>query len=570
MSKIFKKNDKKVVQIIALALAVVLVAMIAWIAIDKFLSVSTYFEDQTFAGALADSLGKPARFINAGDLEEFEVMVVSCYVSADPNYGYQTVTMPYITLGKADYADYIIENTRTMNEEKEEEEEEEHVHDESDTSHTHDDEPQFDTVQVYATPSTVEDIVKFANLRVLSVIDSSTAYDINYNAYVASMYAQLTGSTSSVSASTIYKTIVPSDLDSLKDLEALTKLEYLGVAYSAVADLEGIEKFENLVVLDASNCKLTTIEGIENASNLLGLYVGSNSLTSLAGVEKLNKLETLEFSSNKVEELPKFSENSALVNISATGNKLTEAAIDLKNLKSLYLNENEIKTIDIKSPVLETLDVSDNNVIDLTTLSGLTTLEGLDLSGNKGIIDISPLASLKNLTTLGLVFDKDNVADKLTDISALKDMTKLESLSISYTGVSDISAIAGMKELTTLVINNSKVNDISAIEKLEKLTSIDLSENEISDISKLGEKKKVTSVNLSGNKILDVTAMKDAFAADTVTTINLKDNMITDWEPLKGYTKATISKDNNSPNKVDKDETSKEESTAETSDEVSE
>ncbi len=557
MSNFLKKNEKKLTQIIALSLAVIFVAMVAWIAIDKFLSISPYFEDQTFAAALADGLGTSARFLDEKDLEEFEVMVVSCYVSADPNNGYRTVTMPYITLGKADYADYIIENTRTMNEEKEEEEEKAET---SDTSETSKDEgPKFDTVQVYATPSTVEDIVKFKNLRVLSAIDSSTAYNISYDAYIANMYAQLTGSTSNLSASVIYKAIVPSDLDSLTDLSALTKLEYLGVAYSGLTDLKGIESFPNLVVLDASSAKLTSVEGVENAKELLGLYLGTNSLTKVDGVEKLSKLETLEISSNKLESIPKFSENSALINLSLSSNKLKKIEINLPELKSLYVDGNEIADMAITAPKLETLNLSDNKVSKLDALKDLTTLEALDLSGNSTIIDLAPIASLKNLTTLGLVFTKDKSAAKLTDISALKDMTKLESLSISYTGVKDIDAIAGMTELTTLTINNSKVVSTKALEKLSKLETVDLSANDIKDVSGLKDKKKLSSLNLSDNAIKDISDLKGAFTVDTIKTLNFKDNMITDWKPLEAYKKATITKDNNSANKPNKDETSKDE-----------
>lgn len=559
MSNFLKKNEKKLTRIVALSLAVIFVAMVAWIAIDKFLSISPYFEDQTFAAALADSLGKPARFLNEDDLEEFEVMVVSCSVTADPNSGYQTVTIPFVTLGKADYADHIIENTRKMNEETEEEEKEESS-ETSDTSDVSKDEgPKFDTVQVYATPSTVADIVKFKNLRVLSAIDSSTAYNISYDTYLASMYAQLTGSTTTVSASMIYKAIVPSDLDSLTDLAPLTKLEYLGVAYSSIPDLKGIENFPNLLVLDASTCKVTSVEGVEKAPELLGLYLGSNTLTKVDGVEKLEKLETLELSSNKIAELPKFSENSALINLSLSGNKLTKLDVNFKNLTSLYVDGNEIKDLAITAPKLETLNLSGNKLTKLDALKDLTTLEALDLSGNSTIIDLAPIASLKNLTTLGLIFTKDKAATKLTDISALKDMTKLETLSISYTGVKDIDAIAGLKELTSLTINNSKVVSTKALEKLSKLTTVDLSANDIEDVVGLKNKKKLSSLNLSENNIKDISDLKGAFTVDTIKTLNFKGNMITDWKPLDAYKKATITKENNSANKPNKDETSKDE-----------
>ncbi len=570
MSNFLKKNEKKLTSTIAISLAVILVAMIAWIAIDKFLSVSPYFEDQTFASALADGLDKTARFLNEKDLEKFEVMVVSCYVQCDATTGYQAVTIPYVTLGYADYADYIIENTRTMNEEKEEEEEKEESAETSDTSETSKDEgPKFETVQVYATPSTIEDIVKFANLRVLSVIDSSTAYDINYNVYMASMYAQLLGTSSSVSASAIYNAIVPDDLTSLKDLSALTKLEYLGVAYSYVANLEGIENFPNLVALDASTCKLTSVEGVEKASELVALYLGSNSLTSVAGVEKLEKLETLEVSSNKLESIPSFKADSKLVNLSLSSNKLKKLELNLNNLKSLYADGNEIAEIAVTAPVLKTLNLTDNKLATLDGLKDLTTVETLDLSGNNSISDLTPIAGMTKLTGLGLTFTDKNPATKLVSIKALEGMTELETLTISYTGIKDITPLAGLTKLTSLTLNNSGLTSTAALEKLSKLTTIDLSANKITDVSGLKNKKELTSLNLSDNMIKDVSDLKGAFTVDKITTLNFKDNMITDWKPLEAYTKATITKDNNSKDKTEKDETSDEVS-GEVSGEVSE
>ena len=568
MSNFLKKNEKKLTSIIAISLAVILVAMVAWIAIDKFLSVSPYFEDQTFAAALADELDKTARFLNEKDLEKFEVMVVSCYVQCDASTGYQALTIPYVTLGYGDYADYIIENTRTMNEEKEEEEEKEESAETSETSK--DEGPKFETVQVYATPSTIEDIVKFANLRVLSVIDSSTAYDISYNVYMASMYAQLLGTSSSISASTIYNAIVPDDLKSLNDIASLTNLEYLGVAYSYVSNLEGIENFPNLVALDASTCKLTSIEGIEKASELIALYLGSNTLTSIDGVEKLEKLETLDVSSNKLEKLPAFGANSKLVNLSLSSNKLEKLDVNLNNLKSLYADGNVIKELTIVAPVLETLNLTDNKLVELDALKDLTALETLDLSGNGGIVDLAPLAGLTKLTGLGLTFTEKNPSNKLVSLEALKDMTELETLTISYTGIKDLSPLANLTKLTSLTLNNSGVTSTAALEKLTKLTTVDLSANKITDVSGLKDKKELTSLNLTDNMIKDITDLKGAFDVEKIKTLNFKDNMITDWKPLEAYTKATITKDNNSKDKTEKDETSKDETSGEVSEEVSE
>ena len=88
---------------------------------------------------------------------------------------------------------------------------------------------------------------------------------------------------------------------------------------------------------------------------------------------------------------------------------------------------------------LEDLDLSYNEITDLSPLADLTNLEDLDLSSNE-ITDLSPLARLTNLKCLNL--DETgpfwrSVHDKpfWDNLKVLKGLTKLRTLRIDVDGV---------------------------------------------------------------------------------------------------------------------------------------
>ena len=70
---------------------------------------------------------------------------------------------------------------------------------------------------------------------------------------------------------------------------------------------------------------------------------------------------------------------------------------------------------------LTELDLSDNEITDLTPLAELKELEKLDLASNQ-ITDLTPLAELKELKGLYLQFNG------ITDVSPLAELAKLEEL----------------------------------------------------------------------------------------------------------------------------------------------
>ena len=143
------------------------------------------------------------------------------------------------------------------------------------------------------------------------------------------------------------------------------------------------------------------------------------------------------------------------------------------NLEKLDLNENEISDL---SPIaklnkLTKLSLIRNRISNLQPLSELTNLEYLDLYANK-IEDISPLAKLTNLKHLDL-HNNDQTGDPvhptisggIKDISVVKNLTKLEMLSLGSNNISDITPIKSLSNIKDLVLGGNHISDYSGLEQ---------------------------------------------------------------------------------------------------------
>ena len=144
------------------------------------------------------------------------------------------------------------------------------------------------------------------------------------------------------------------------------------------------------------------------------------------------------------------------------------------NLEKLDLNENEISDL---SPIaklnkLTKLSLIRNRISDLHPLSELTNLEYLDLYANK-IEDISPLAKLTNLKHLDLHNNNDQTGDPvhptisggIKDISVVRNLTKLEMLSLGSNNISDITPIKNLSNIKDLVLGGNHISDYSGLEQ---------------------------------------------------------------------------------------------------------
>lgn len=190
-----------------------------------------------------------------------------------------------------------------------------------------------------------------------------------------------------------------------------------------------------------------------------------------------------------------------------------------KNLKKLKLNENEISDI---SPLknltkLEYLEIQRNRIVDVNPLKNLTNLKFLKLYNNL-IEYIAPLSNLTNLTGLDLHYNVTVGGD--------------ESHKIISKGITDISALKNLKKLEFLDISANRIEDISILKNFDKIKDLDFSGNRVKNYEGLGDyiaerlgkalNEGIGSIQFSGQTI------------DFGSTVEVKEKEVIFTTPFKG------------------------------------
>lgn len=190
-----------------------------------------------------------------------------------------------------------------------------------------------------------------------------------------------------------------------------------------------------------------------------------------------------------------------------------------KNLRKLKVNENEIADI---SPLknltkLEYLEIQRNRIVDVNPLKNLTNLKFLKLYNNL-IEDVTPLSNLTNLTGLDLHYNVTVGGD--------------ESHKIISKGITDISALKNLKKLEFLDISANRIEDISILKNFDKIKDLDFSGNRVKNYEGLGNyiaerlgkalNEGIGSIQFSGQTI------------DFGSTVEVKEKEVNFTTPFKG------------------------------------
>lgn len=189
------------------------------------------------------------------------------------------------------------------------------------------------------------------------------------------------------------------------------------------------------------------------------------------------------------------------------------------------------------------IDLSYNMVSDLSPISKLTNLRDLTFYMNK----LTDISALKDLTGLERLNCGQN---QIHDLTPLKKMSKLNHLDLDYNGITSLSGLEGCTGLTELTLRSNRIKDISALKGLTNMEKmLWLSDNQITDISALAGMTKLKELDLFNNQISDITPLQDL---RNLQELNLGNNKeISDITPLTELTKLTKSKLNLSGTKIE-------------------
>ncbi|EJU4176951.1 leucine-rich repeat domain-containing protein [Listeria monocytogenes] len=167
-----------------------------------------------------------------------------------------------------------------------------------------------------------------------------------------------------------------------------------------------------------------------------------------------------------------------------------------------------------------------SSVDDVVTQAELDTITQVSAQ-SKGVVDISGVENLTNLTNLDLKYNQ------ISNLSPLENSTtNLTQLNLGYNQISDISPLKNLLNMVGLYLNNNQITDISFLPNMPKVSILHLHNNQISDLSPL------MNVNLSniGRLFLDDNQISDISPLMNLTApeVSLGNNQISDLSPLVG------------------------------------
>ncbi|CAN1811642.1 Disease resistance protein L6 [Linum perenne] len=225
-------------------------------------------------------------------------------------------------------------------------------------------------------------------------------------------------------------------LKKLPSLATLTRLEFLHVeSCPIISEIHGVgEVWESLSLLDVRGCSsLIGIEALQTLVKLEDLVLIGPELTETvpSSLSMFTKLRKLAISNVSLEKFPDLS--------------------NLKNLRDLWIN----------------------NCSELIEVTGLETLELLELLNMKGCRSIRKLPDLSALIKLATLNIRG--CTQLTELRGLGRLESLEELSMSGCKlIKELPNLSGLKNLRILDIRKCvQLKEVNGIEELESLQVFD-------------------------------------------------------------------------------------------------
>lgn len=244
-----------------------------------------------------------------------------------------------------------------------------------------------------------------------------------------------------------------------------------------------------------------------NGVNTVSAYIISDGMPS--------KTVTATYEIQRTEEEVTFQDPAFENTVRATIDKLSGPItnLDCEQLTSLSFSES---------------DLYDWKIHSLEDLHLFPSLESIFLSGIDGLTDFSPLAYCPKLTKLTI----DNA--NLADISFVQYVPGLQSVGIwGNPPISDISPLKDLQNLKTVSFREVGLQDIQPLTKISSLEGITLNTCDVKNISELAHcAGEITKLDISGNPITDAEDVIRAMPA--LQRLNIDDTSISDYRVLKG------------------------------------
>jgi len=397
----------------------------------------------------------------------------------------------------------------------------------------------------------------------------------------------------------------------INDIDTIPMLESLHVGGSGITSLDGLDRLPKLHTLSLEGTSIETLSVLAGYRNVKHLSLKRNDeLTGLSSLEMMDHLEGLHIERQAVLDF-RFMERMRMLkelSIVNTGIKDIFFLSQLENLEALSIvQNNDLKTIAGIGELtgLRRLSVTANQrsmdgvgeIANLTNLewlrlysptslsmiSGLTSIQVLELSSMALLDSLAPVANLVNLE----VFRVDSQVGghgsysgsfvplgslpKLTHVSipgwelyyskVLFDIPTLTYLDLTGcrlefagSGLAKLTGVQTLKLSGTKWVKNVQIWDTGGITNigwdnvdidavfatvagLPALERLELAKINLADVSFMPSLPRIAYANLADNYITDIAPLSEAAS---LRQVNLSGNPVRDWSVAEGWTHVNV------------------------------
>lgn len=273
----------------------------------------------------------------------------------------------------------------------------------------------------------------------------------------------------------------------------------------SIQDIGALEQFTKVKILDLSGNGITDLRPLMRLSELETLNLSGNEISDLRPLMGLPKLKKLDVSSNLINETSSLGAIGTLEELNLSGNRIVSFA-GLEKLKKLT-----------------SLDLSSTGVSDsvLSEFYGMTSLMRLDLQGNSGLTD-QAVSTLKSQLTGCSILTSDLVYE--IDFSGHTVRSDEKHLAFPSSGIWDLSGLGRLNRLVELDLSNNEISSLYQFEVCrcrDTLKTVNLSGNKISEVLSLSALTALEDLDLSNN-VIEVAVGLDRIS--TLKRLNLSGN----------------------------------------------
>ena len=259
----------------------------------------------------------------------------------------------------------------------------------------------------------------------------------------------------------------------IRQLVKIPGLKDLRCASTAIINLAPVAEMNALVYLDCSQTSIADLQPLSNAAQLQWLNIETTPVENLAPLDSLNNLQVLICNNTPVQNLEVLGGLASLQKVYCDNTAITKKEANqfmAAHPEVLVIYESgQLQTwwnalpMEWKKVFQQYVSV---DTLTKETLAQIANLTEVDISGNKNIMDLSPLTELTNLQVLQCA--NTNV----TSLEPLSEMVNLQLLNCSNTLVESLEALGNARSLRILNIDRTGVsslialNDLSGIQRL--------------------------------------------------------------------------------------------------------